>query len=179
MRKLALGLFLSALFVLLISPFVSAQDYKYVGAKRCAMCHRGEKKGKIFEIWQGSTHAKAFETLGTPEAKEVAKKAGVDGDPQKADACLSCHITGHGKPAAAFMSSYKAEEGVTCESCHGAGSEYQKMSNMQDQAKFLAAGGIVPKPEDCKTCHNEKSPTYKPFDYATFYKQIEHHTPAE
>ena len=177
MRKSAVGILCGALIVLIASHFAYAQDFKYVGAKRCAMCHRGEKKGKVFEIWQESKHAKSFATLATAEAKEVAKKAGVEGDPQKADQCLSCHITGHGQPAAKMMASYKADEGITCETCHGPGSEYQKMATMQDQAKFIAAGGIVPKPENCKTCHNEKSPTYKAFDFASFYKQIEHHTP--
>ena len=177
MRRIFAGLAIIVGLVFLTNSLF-AQN-KYVGVKKCSMCHKGEKKGKMLEIWQASGHAKAFETLGTPAAKEVAKKAGLDGDPQKSDECLVCHVTGHGEAKGVFLKAFKVEEGVQCEACHGAGSAYQKMSIMKDEAKFKANGGVVPDEKLCKTCHNEKSPTYKAFDYASFYKKIEHKVPAK
>ena len=111
-------------------------EHKYIGIKKCKMCHKSKKRGEQVQQWEGSEHAKAFEHLATPEAKEVAKKAGVEGDPQKSAECLSCHVTGHDAPAAQKEASYTLEEGVSCEACHGAGSSYWKMTTM----KKLAAG---------------------------------------
>ena len=73
------------------------------------------------------------------------------------------------------------EEGVSCEACHGPGSGYYKMSTM----KKLYAGEIedatvgLAKPDEalCVKCHNEESPTYQPFDFATFSAKIAHPVP--
>ena len=93
----------------------------YVGVKRCKTCHNLEKAGGQFAKWSESKHAKAFATLATPKALEIAKEKGI-ADPQKADECLSCHVTGPGAAAEKFKESVVAADGVGCESCHGAGS---------------------------------------------------------
>ena len=46
-------------------------------------------------------------------------KAGVSGDPQKADACLKCHVTAHGVAAAQKDPTFTIDDGVGCEACHG------------------------------------------------------------
>lgn len=180
MKRLFVNCLIVCVGMFFIAGSLFAQgNANYVGAKKCAMCHRGEKKGKVFEIWEATKHASAYKTLATPAAKEVAKKANVSGDPQKSAACLVCHVTGHGKPETAFVKGFMVEDGVQCEACHGAGSNYQKMSIMKDKKQFLANGGVLPTEKECKTCHNEKSPTYKAFDWAKYYKQIEHHVPKQ
>jgi len=42
---------------------------------------------------------------------------------------------------------------LDCESCHGAGSEYKKLSMMKDPDKARAAGLVQPDEEFCKICH--------------------------
>ena len=91
------------LLLLLTSQISSAIDgdekqHKYIGAAKCKMCHKKEKKGLQYEIWQGSAHSKAYELLGTPEAMEVAKKQGVE-NPQEDPNCLRCHTTGYDAPS--------------------------------------------------------------------------------
>ena len=72
----------------------SQKKFKYIGVKKCArICHKGEKRGSQYEIWEKSKHSKAFVTLATPIAKEVLKKAGGEGEPQKSEKCLTCHST--------------------------------------------------------------------------------------
>jgi hypothetical protein len=68
------------------------------------------------------------------------------------------------------------------ETCHNAGSQYSKLQTMKDHAKSVAAGmsdfsaeGAVEKL--CAECHNEKSPTYKGFDFAKRWAEIEHNYP--
>lgn len=158
-------------------PAFSA-DHAYVGVGGCAMCHRSPAKGNQFGSWQSSKHSKAFETLATAEAKEAAAKAGVSGDPQKAAQCLGCHVTGFAAPAAQKSAkTYKAEDGVGCESCHGAGADYKAMNVMRDHDQAMANGLMMPTKETCVKCHNEKSPFYKEFNFEEMVKKIAHPNP--
>ncbi len=180
--KLIGGLALTlVLFFSLSSEAGPGKVHKYIGIKKCKMCHQTAARGKQYQKWASGPHAKAYETLATPEAKQVAEKAGVKGDPQKAAECLVCHVTAYNAPASQKAPTYKMEEGVTCEACHGPGSDYWSLKVM----KGLAAGTIepasvgmtVPNEKTCVTCHNKKSPTYKPFDYKKFYAEIAHPRP--
>ena len=40
-----------------------AGDFTYVGVKKCKGCHKGEKKGNVYETWLSKKHAKAFEGI--------------------------------------------------------------------------------------------------------------------
>jgi cytochrome c peroxidase len=55
---------------------------------------------------------------------------------------------------------------------------------MNDRAKAVAAGMTDFKDEasiekKCKTCHNEKSPTYRSFNFRTMWGDIKHSVPEE
>jgi len=158
-----------------------ASKFKYIGVKKCKMCHKGEKKGKIFEIWQERSHAKAYATLATDHSKEVAKKAGVAGDPQKAAECLICHVTAYDVPAGQKTATLTLEEGVSCEACHGPGSAYKstkiKKQIVAGTLKGADYGLIEPNNEVCVKCHNPKSPTYKEFKFEEKVKAIAHFIP--
>ena len=79
MKKL-LMIFFALLGTLFLLQNSSAQEEaKYIGAEKCKMCHMNKARGDQWGKWQTGPHAKAFETLGTEEAKAVAKKAGVEG----------------------------------------------------------------------------------------------------
>ena len=157
--------------LVLFSMLVNAQDEKaqYVGSSKCKICHMSAKQGAQYKKWQDSAHSKAYETLASEESKKVAEKVGVKGDPQKAAECLTCHVTAYNAPASEKAESFSMTEGVGCEECHGPGSLYKSMSIM----KALRAGTQDPKAvafqkdgkETCLQCHNEKSPTYKPFNF--------------
>ena len=128
------------LFVLFLIPIIfgylisqEAPKHKYVGVAVCAPCHKGEKKGKMFEIWQASKHAKAYETLKTEEAKKIAQEKGIKVPPYEAPECLKCHVTGYGAPKEAFLEKFKIEDGVQCETCHGPGSDYKTLKIMQNR----------------------------------------------
>lgn len=156
------------------------QDHQFIGATRCRTCHRKEEDGAQFDKWASSAHAEAFTVLASDEAKAVATEKGID-DPQTATECLQCHVTGHGAPAEMLGSKYDATEGVTCESCHGAGGDYYKKSTMEGIASGdvdgASVGFMLPTAETCTGCHNEKSPTFKEFDYDTMVAKIAHPNP--
>ena len=146
------------------------------------MCHSADAKGAQYKVWAASPHAKAFATLATPEAAEVAKKAGVTGSPQQAPQCLECHTTGCQAPAEA-RAAVKPDDGVSCEACHGPGGNYSTMAVMK--AVFAGTtppagvGLVVPDEKTCLRCHNEKSPTFKPFVYKERLAKIAHPYPVE
>lgn len=167
--------------VLIIPTMLFAQDkFKYVGANACKACHFTLKQGEAYKIWQGSAHAKAFATLATPAAKEIAKKKGIE-DPQKSPDCLKCHETAAGVAAEQLAPTFKAGEGVGCETCHGPGSAYKTMAIMKDidagKVKGETVGFMKGDEKLCVTCHNDKSPTFKGFNFAEFSKKIAHPTP--
>ena len=169
------------LLVLIAScGLVLAEDnHKYIGVKKCSMCHKSEAKGNQYGQWLSTKHAKAYATLATPEAQETATKAGVSGNPQEAPECLRCHVTGYGEDPSLFGEGFAKEDGVQCETCHGAGGDYYTLSVMKDKAKASEAGLVVPTKEVCIKCHNEESPNYKEFNFDEVYKKIAHPRPKE
>jgi hypothetical protein len=162
----------------------------YVGASKCKSCHESEEKGNQYGAWSNQAHAKAFERLASPEAKEVAKKLGIE-DPQTSPACLKCHVTAHGLPEEHIKKGFNPKQGVQCESCHGPGEEHQK-ARMAAVAKGVTGKQEIPAGEivtiapaaTCRGCHSKDSPTYKPFCYYERLEKIRHldpqnHTPEE
>ena len=93
--------------------------------------------------------------------------------------CLKCHVTGGGA-ATNVEATFKKEEGVTCEACHGPASAYKMVHNKGDLAKSKEAGLILPDKTDakfCEKCHNSESPTFKGFKITEMWAKIEHHGP--
>jgi DnaJ-class molecular chaperone len=70
---------------------------------------------------------------------------------------------------------------IGCESCHGPGNAYKSkktmllVSNGEIDCKDL--GFLKTDQTSCKKCHNEDSPTYKPFDFTVRVKEIMHPYP--
>ncbi|MFQ5866205.1 MAG: multiheme c-type cytochrome [bacterium] len=156
------------------------EELKYLGSGGCKACHTTKKSGAAYKVWQKTKHAQAYAALASEEAKAIAKERGI-ADPQKSEECLSCHVTAFGVEASRLGPKYKIEEGVSCEACHGPGSKYKSNKVM----KGITAGTIDPasvglikmKEEDCKRCHNKKSPNFKGFDFEKMFAQIAHKTP--
>lgn len=162
---------LSALLVL--AGLAAAQDFTYVGAQKCAVCHKSEAQGRQFSLWESTKHAKTLEALSSPKAAEFAKALGVE-KPADDPKCLKCHA-----PLAAKAPELKAE-GVSCETCHGPGSGYRKLNIMKDRAESAKNGLILyGSPEaikaQCMTCH--ENPHGIAFDFAAAWEKIKHPVP--
>ena len=166
-----------AFMVLFASSALLAQNFKYIGAAKCKMCHNKPDKGEQYKKWLEGPHANAMKTLSSDQSMEIAKAKGI-ADPTTDAACIKCHST-MGHIDAKLAAGLKAEEGVSCESCHGPGSKYKSASVMKDRDFSMENGLILPTEEVCKTCHNEESPTYKPFDYAEKAALIAHPNPSK
>ncbi|MDP2912639.1 MAG: cytochrome c family protein [Candidatus Omnitrophota bacterium] len=171
---------IAAMAVLLLaarSLAAAEGNHKYVGLKKCAICHKSEAKGSQYGQWISTKHATAYERLASPEAKETAKQAGVSGDPQQAPRCLRCHTTAYGVDSSLLGEGFAASDGVQCEACHGAGGDYVGLSVMKDRARSISQGLIIQMKETCLKCHNSESPNYKGFNFEESYKKITHPMP--
>ena len=144
----------------------AAEEAMYIGGNRCKGCHK-----KQHEAWMGEKHSKAFQSLKDNEKQ----------DPN----CLGCHTTGYGKPSKGKGEKKVDLNNVQCEACHGPGSLYKSVKIMsrkrykedpEGSRKKAIAAGLIIKPDEklCSSCHNEKSPTFKGFDYPTDIEKVNH-----
>lgn len=174
MRTLgSLALLAAAVF----APGAAGAQHAYVGVKACTMCHRSPAQGQQLDIWQKSKHADAYNALTTEKANEIAKAKGLAKPAAESPECLECHTIKGGPDAA------DPKQGVQCESCHGAGADYKAMSVMKNREAAVKAGLVVYADKAaieamCRTCHNEKSPTYKDFNFEERWQKIAHKKPA-
>jgi hypothetical protein len=163
---------------------------KLTTLKKCSMCHKAASKGDQFGVWQTKAHAKAYENLASPEAKEVAAALGIE-NPQQSGKCLKCHSTAYYFAETRQSEAVTLEEGVSCQSCHGPGDDYDSKAIMEDLAASIAAGMVHPaKEKRCTLCHNDQNPTWDPeryttkdgkkvdFDVDQAYEKIKHERPA-
>ena len=165
----------------------AAAANKYIGSKKCKNCHDADASGNQWDAWNHAGHANAFKALLSDEAKKIAKEQGIK-DASKSDKCLKCHVTAFGEDKKLFKKSFNPEFGVGCETCHGPGNDHArarfKAANEEDddegfgdeeeEATYtqIPDGEILMNTsrEVCLKCHNDESPTYKPFCY---YKRLE------
>ncbi len=145
---------------------------KFTGVYACAQCHNSPMMGYQFSRWRLRGHAQAYARLATPEAYAVAEQEGIGTNPQEEAACLKCHSSGATEPAESFLPSFSKDEGVGCEACHGAGSEFMYEAIMKDKPAAMAAGLKSITPETCRDCHEDAHG--QPFDLEEAMKAIDH-----
>ncbi len=149
---------------------------RYVGSKVCMDCHNGADQGQQDVVWMRSRHAHAYWRLGSDWSLYLARLRPHYQDlenPMADDRCLLCHVSGSQNPDALFLPSYRPQEGIGCEACHGPGSEYASADVMANRETFLANGGRIPDAETCRTCHRNPDN----FDWAEFWPKIAHPKP--
>jgi len=126
---IALGIALTS--ALAPTSQLQAQDaYRFTGVASCAgsTCHgRSEGNGEIVRqdeiaTWQSPSgvsgaHSRAYAVLGSRRGRQIGESLGL-GDPRNAQACLGCHATY--VPASQQGPKFRIDDGVGCESCHGA-----------------------------------------------------------
>lgn len=102
----------------------------YIGNDECANCHEDAKK-----VWDATAHAHAYATL-----EKEFKEYNLD--------CVSCHVTGYGKPGGSTVTFVETLKNVGCEECHGPGSLHAASQLAKDIIK-------QPDPQSCvSACHH-------------------------
>ena len=146
---------------------------RYVGSAACMSCHNDGKKGNPAVSWMRSRHGHAYWRLGSDWSRFLAglrpNYADLD-SPITDDRCLLCHVTGRQDDDTLLADSFRPEEGVSCEACHGPGSLYVDPEIMTDREAFIANGGRIPDETTCRNCHRRS----EQFDYAEMWPKIAH-----
>ena len=180
MRNKMIVFFLLLVFSLTLIAFAGDKP-EYVGASKCKACHKAEKNGQQFKLWSEKKHAQAYKDLSSKGATDKIKAAGLaDGtDATTVAECLTCHSTAHGKKN--LGKSFKTDEGVSCEACHGPGNNYKKMKVMKDRKAAIAAGMTEITKDTCLGCHGETAAGHKTekFDFEKAKVTIAHPVPKE
>jgi hypothetical protein len=138
----------------------------FAGSEACGRCHKA-----AFDVWQGTGHATATETL-------VRLNPPRQFDPE----CVSCHVTGW-KPQefVPYQTGYASVEttpqlkGNGCENCHGPGGGHVSAEAGQDlvlRDKLRLVMRVAADDASCLKCHDlDNSPE---FDFSTYWPQVEH-----
>ncbi len=175
----------SAVALVLLPAAASAQAQKqpvFVGAQVCARCHEGKAAGNQYSHWLRSAHSKAWASLATPEARQMARLSGIPDEPEKAPICLGCHATAGDAEKWEKDATFRLEDGVQCEKCHGPGSEYMDEAVMRDREAAMKAGLRRFTQRDCEVCHYVKGSHvavhHKPkIDIEAAWKALAHPVP--
>jgi|GEM_PF-120447 len=147
---------------------------KYIGVFTCAACHKNAAMGYQFSKWCLSAHSLAYAVLATEQAYKMAKEQVLNDDPQASPACLKCHTTAYHELIGGATDLSSVYEGVGCEACHGAGSNYYPEAIMRDPRAAKAAGLKEVTRQTCLACHENAHD--KPFDFDEAMKKIAHPT---
>ena len=92
------------------------------GVKKCSECHESEVK-----VWEGTAHKDSFREIHKKaKAKEISKAAGGGKSMKKNETCQTCHYTMVAKRAGKEPT---PDSGPSCESCHGASSDWLVIHN--------------------------------------------------
>jgi len=185
--------------VVVLTSIIIAQDFDFVGNTKCKMCHKKVEAGEQYAKWEASLHAKSFETLKSESSAKIAADMGISVNAWEAPECLKCHTTGFGvggyevkdedfwnpepedKTGVKAVKRMNGLQAVGCEACHGPGSKYKSKKTMQaifaGELDGTTVGLIKISEKTCTGCHNEESPTYKPFNYEERNAEIAHPIP--
>lgn len=114
------GLILAALVAVGLGFFgLPAQAQPFMqGPKKCQECHEAE-----VTVWEGTKHFASFrEVHKSDKAKDIVAAVGGEKNMKKNEVCNQCHYSLIGEEM-------KAEAGPSCESCHGASSDWYPIYN--------------------------------------------------
>lgn len=92
------------------------------GFRKCQECHEAE-----VEVWKGSKHFKTYNDIHKKDsAAKILAAAGGGASMRQNSTCVMCHYT---ETKASATAKPQVASGPSCESCHGASSEYRDIHN--------------------------------------------------
>lgn len=159
----------------------------FVGAQTCAECHES-----AFEIWEGTPHAHALDSLDPTHKREGFER--LNGIKRMHDPeCLSCHVTGWNPQEyiryrsgflnkefaadASQMTLHQLLAGSQCENCHGPGSQHIAAvdAGREDAGKYMRVTLEQAREGMCEKCHDaDNSPK---FEFDEYWDRVKHYDP--
>jgi hypothetical protein len=112
-------------------PKVQPGEAGYVGQQVCVACHVEAEGFMAHDL-----HQQAWQSL-----QKVSKDKDLD--------CVTCHVTGYGKPGGSVLGKLEGFTNVQCEACHGPGSLHVAAPQKGPGSQIIARPGI----DTCTGCH--------------------------
>jgi hypothetical protein len=136
---------------------------EFVGATGCqsSSCHggAGEKRSQYITWLRHDFHTKAYAILGNARSARIAETVG-GGEPATNARCTVCHAPFQTIAQTRFASAVRVDEGVSCESCHGAAGPWLRGHTRPDwtYATRVTAGmhdlrNLYVRANACVACH--------------------------
>jgi hypothetical protein len=154
------------------TPAMSAGKYNGPGSCAASSCHGSVQPRNVtpilqneYSIWIAQDkHAKAHAVLSNPVSVRMGKildtkcADGKPCPPSQAPKCLACHALSVAPEQRA--QTFEADDGVSCESCHGPASGWLGPHTVKDwpHEKSVALGmydtrNLIKRSEKCMSCH--------------------------
>ena len=141
----------------------SKPDTEFVGAAGCSSssCHggAGEKRSQDITWTQQDFHSRAYSILLNARSTRIAEAVGV-APAQSSPRCTVCHSPFQTVSQTRLGSSARPDEGVSCESCHGAAGSWLRGHTRSDwtYAMRVSAGmrdlrNLYKRANACVACH--------------------------
>ncbi len=166
----------------LLPPIPHASGQKFTGSAKCGECHT-----TAYDIWLGTPHADATESIVHPpeDRGDVPRHF----DPE----CISCHVTGwNPQEYYPYLSGYLSLEqsdhltGAGCENCHGPGSDHASAEanrstvseEVREQLRDAMKLPLENARETCMKCHDlDNSPDFHEDDAFedVYWPEVEHY----
>jgi hypothetical protein len=136
---------------------------KFVGSAGCksSSCHggAGEKRSQYITWSQRDFHTHAYAILLNARSARIAETIGI-AEPQSNSRCTVCHSPFQSLPPTRLAVTARADEGISCESCHGAAGGWLRGHTRTDwtYAMRLSAGmhdlrNLYVRANSCVACH--------------------------
>ena len=140
--------------------------FRYTGADLCVKCHRSEQ-GEWCDVattaaWRHDAHSRSHEALSSDNERTRAMEVALGIKAAATASCVACHTHPVDEPAVDEETAV-LHTGISCETCHGAGSGYldphiQKSWRFLSSAEKEAFGmhdlrNPVAKAKNCLSCH--------------------------
>lgn len=154
----------------------------YVGARVCAECHTGPASGNQYSLWLASKHSQSYAALTKPEAEQIARLSGARQEPEATVHCLSCHSSAANAEPRQRQRTYRIEDGVQCETCHGPGSEHVARQRAGTRSPCCREELRRPTKQLCLRCHLQQTShavvlKARAFDLEQAWREIAHPRP--
>jgi hypothetical protein len=142
----------------------------FVGSVDCksSSCHggAGEKRSQYFTWSQKDYHTKAYAILLNSWSERIAESLGITSTPAGPPAamtstrCTVCHAPFRAVASARLAATARPDEGVSCESCHGAASGWLRGHTRKDWTYNIRVGAgmrdlrnLYVRATACVACH--------------------------
>ena len=173
----------ACILIVAIAPILHAKEPRqiqesggiFVGSVGCksSSCHggAGEKRSQYFTWSQKDYHTKAYAILLNARSERIAEGLGItapDGTvPAAATSarCTVCHAPFQSVAPARLASTARPDEGVSCESCHGAAGGWLRGHTRKDWTYNTRVGAgmrdlrsLYVRATACAACHQNLAP---------------------